>query len=381
MSSLTRFTTVLAVFCIGAGMAAPAGATVYELDEEGAALFGNVEYVVTRYEDTLLDLARQYSLGYEELVRVNPGVNPWVPGEGTQIALPAQRILPPGPREGIVVNLPEHRLYYFPKPKRGEKPIVITYPVSIGKMDWATPLGKTKVVGKTKNPAWYPPASVRKEHAQRGDPLPAVVPPGPANPLGAFSMRLGLTSGAYLIHGTNNPAAVGMAVTHGCIRMYPEDIEKLFPLVSVGTPVYLINEPVKVAFVDGELYVEAHPPVDAQGQVGEPNLDHFSGLLDTALGETTTAVHWDLARKALQAATGIPLVVGLAADVDGPEAGPLPEFQDFLPVGVPAPVDPDGAAGQADSPREDAAPLALPRAADPTSALNEHAPRAVPASH
>lgn len=335
MSSLTRFFSTLVISC-AAALSAPAGATVYELDEQGSGLFGSVEYVVTRYEDTLLDLARQHSLGYEELVRVNPGVNPWVPGEGTQIALPGQRILPPGPREGIVVNLPEHRLYYFPKPKKGEKPIVITYPVSIGKMDWATPLGKTKVVGKTKNPAWYPPASVRKEHAERGDPLPAVVPAGPDNPLGAYSMRLGLTSGAYLIHGTNNPAAVGMAVTHGCIRMYPEDIERLFPLVSVGTPVYLINEPVKVAFVDGELYVEAHPPVDAEGQVGEPNLEHFSGLLDAALGETTTAVHWDLARKALQTVTGIPLVVGLAADVDGPNpASPLESIEDFVPVGAP----------------------------------------------
>ena len=139
-------------------------------------------------------------------------------------------------------------------------------------MDWHTPLGKTKVVNKRENPTWMPPESVRKEHIANGEPpLPAVVPAGPDNPLGEYAMRLGLT-GAYLIHGTNNPIAVGMAVTHGCIRMYPEDIEELFPMVAVGTPVYLVNEPVKVAWVDGQLLLEAHPPVDAQGQTREPGL-------------------------------------------------------------------------------------------------------------
>ena len=142
---------------------------------------------------------------------------------------------------------------------------MITYPVSIGKMDWSTPLGKTRIVDKRKNPLWYPPESVRKEHAERGEPLPAVVKAGPDNPLGAYAMRLDLKPGAYLIHGTNNPIAVGMAITHGCIRMYPEDIEALFPLVPVNTPVWLINEPVKVARVNGQVWLEVHPPVDAEG--------------------------------------------------------------------------------------------------------------------
>ena len=156
---------------------------------------------------------------------------------------------------------------------------------------------------------------MRKEHIANGEPpLPAVVRPGPDNPLGAYAMRLGLPGGAYLIHGTNNPIAVGMAVTHGCIRMYPEDIAELFPMVAVGTPVYLINEPVKVAWVDGQLLLEAHPPVDAEGQTGEPDLSVFEELLEQALGDSVVAIHWDKARDELaKAARGMPVVVGLEA--------------------------------------------------------------------
>ena len=299
----------------------PAGATVYELPENGAAVFGTDEHIKSTYQDTLLDIARRYSLGYEEIIRANPHVDMWLPGEGTDILLPGRRILPPGPHEGIVVNLPEHRLYYFPKPKKGDKPVVITYPVSIGKMDWSTPLGQTQVISKQKHPSWYPPESVRKEHIANGDPLPKVVPAGPDNPLGDYAMRLAVGGGSYMLHGTNNPMAVGMAITHGCIRMYPEDVAALFPLVAVGTKVWLINDPVKVAYVDGELLLEAHPPVDNEGQTTEPNLELLSQQLDKAVGNDTAAIHWDLARDTLQAANGIPAVVGLQADLSpSPEA-------------------------------------------------------------
>lgn len=286
---------------------------MYELSPEGSTLYGSVQHTVAAYEDTLSDIGRRYSLGYEEITRVNPGVDPWLPGEGTAIVLPGQRILPATARDGIVINLPEHRLYYFPKPKKGERAVVITYPVSIGKMDWHTPLGKTKIVAKAKDPTWYPPASVRKEHAARGDPLPGAVPPGPDNPLGRHALRLAIGNGSYLIHGTNMPVAVGMAVTHGCIRMFPEDVEALFNMVPVGSPVYLINEPVKVATVNGEVFLEAHPPVNAEGQVAPIDVDQFAAMLDAALGDSTTAVHWDFALEALGSATGMPVVIGLAA--------------------------------------------------------------------
>jgi L,D-transpeptidase ErfK/SrfK len=311
-------------------LAGTSQATVFDVPADGSAVVGADTHMASVYQDTLLDIARRNSLGYYEIIRANPGVDMWLPGNGTEIMLPGRRILPPGPREGIVVNLPEHRLYYYPKAKKGEKQVVITYPVSIGKMDWKTPIGETRVIQKEKHPNWYPPEGVRKEHLANGDPLPAVVKAGPDNPLGDYAMRLAAGGGTYLIHGTNNPMAVGMAITHGCVRMYPEDVAALFPLIPVGTKVWLVNEPVKVAFVDGELLMEAHPPVDEEGQnTSEPNLDLLSQKLDQALGTTTAAIHWDFAKQALQAANGIPVVVGLQADLDAapgadPAAPPAP---------------------------------------------------------
>jgi len=296
----------------------PARGSVYALPEDGSTIIGENGSMTTVYEDSLPDLAQRYSLGYYEIIRANPAVDVWVPGAGKHLTLPGKRILPPGPRDGIVVNLPEHRLYFYPKPRRGEKPAVITYPVSIGKMDWRTPLGETRIVSKVRNPSWTPPESVRKEHAERGDILPKVVPAGPDNPLGAFAMRLAVGGGSYLIHGTNNPLAVGMAVTHGCIRMYPEDIAALFPLVPVGTKVRLVNEPVKAAWSQGQLLIEVHPPVDAEGQSIEPDLQVLEPLLDQELGNDIAAIHWDLARDTLAAATGLPTLVGLAAEPDTP---------------------------------------------------------------
>ncbi|HEX3911884.1 MAG TPA: L,D-transpeptidase family protein [Steroidobacteraceae bacterium] len=309
-----------------------ANATTYTLTDANDTVVGEDQAVVTVYEDTLYDLARKYSLGSEELIRVNPGVDPWLPGAGKKLVIPGRHILPPGPHEGIVVNLPEHRLYYYPKPKRGGPIEVITYPVSIGKMDWRTPLGVTHVIQKQKNPTWYPPESVRKEHAEAGDPLPPKVGPGPDNPLGLFAMRLAAGNGTYLIHGTNNPIAVGLAVTHGCIRMYPDDVAALFPLIAVGTEVRLINDPVKVAWVDGELYLEAHPPVDAQGQSFEPDIDQFSSLLQAAVGDTSVAIHWDYAREVLQKADGVIATVGLEAEnPNAPAPAPPPAVSPASP--------------------------------------------------
>jgi L,D-transpeptidase ErfK/SrfK len=291
----------------------PVGHAVeFPLRDDGGGLFGEVKRIRTRYEDTLIQLARQHSLGYEELVRVNKGVDPWLPGAGTEVLIPGQRLLPPGPREGIVVNLPENRLYYFPTPAKGRPPVVLTFPVSVGRMDWRTPLGVTKVVRKQKNPPWFPPESVRKEHIRRGDPpLPAVVPPGPANPLGSRAMRLDIPGGAYLIHGTNNPDAVGMAVTHGCLRMYPEDIERLFDVTPVGTRVSLINEPVKVSRFGGEVWLEVHPPVDDSGQAAAVVVETFESRLNELLGEAEVIIDWDMALRVLREASGMPVLVGL----------------------------------------------------------------------
>jgi L,D-transpeptidase ErfK/SrfK len=296
--------------------ATPTWAAVYELSDGDATLvIGEDLHIKTRYEDTLYALAREYGVGSEEITLANPRVDPWLPGAGTAIVIPGRHILPPGSRQGIVVNIPEHRLYYYPNRNVNGKRVVVTYPVSIGKMDWKTPLGETRIIQKVKDPNWYPPMSVRKEHLANGDPLPAVVPPGPQNPLGEFKMRLAVSPGDYLIHGTNNPLAVGMPVTHGCIRMYPEDIAALFPTVPLGTKVYLMNEPVKVAYVDGQLLLEVHAPVDAQGQTMNPELAEFEQLLDRALRNTTAAIDWDYAIDTLKLANGIPVTVGLEAEL------------------------------------------------------------------
>jgi L,D-transpeptidase ErfK/SrfK len=344
-----------ALFLAGAGVA---NATQYPLSSPDALMFGEVESITAHGEDTLPDLARRYSLGHEEIQRANPEVDLWLPGEGTPVLIPNQRLLPQGAREGIVVNLPEHRLYYFPKPKKGETPQVITFPVSIGKMDWNTPLGKTKVVDKRKNPTWTPPESVRREHAERGDPLPAVVKSGPDNPLGLYAMRLGITPGAYLIHGTNNPIAVGMAITHGCIRMYPEDIEALFPLVPVNTPVWLINEPVKVARVNGQVWLEVHPPVDAEGQRAEIDLEGFYALANASLGETPAAIHWDYVVSTLKEANGLPQMVGLEIDPADLPPGFTPAAPEAPPLPQPAPEAPV-------TPADPPTPVAAPAPAQP----------------
>jgi L,D-transpeptidase ErfK/SrfK len=323
--------------------AIPAGATQYELTADAPPVYGADQYIKAAYEDSLLDIARRYSVGYEEIVRANPKLDLWIPGAGADVLVPGRRILPPGPHEGIVVNLPEHRLYYYPRAKTHEKPVVITYPVSVGKMDWRTPLGQTQIINKITAPVWHPPPSVLKEHAENGDPLPKVVPAGPDNPLGEYAMRLAIHPGDYLIHGTNNPQAVGMAVTHGCIRLYPEDIEALFKVVPVGTKVWLINEPVKVAYVDGELLLEAHPQVDAEGQTMQPDLDMLSQRLDHALGTTTAAINWDLARETLQAAQGMPTLVGLQADLDAPSDPASTAPAPLAPTPMPAASDPASA--------------------------------------
>jgi len=215
-------------------------------------------FVTAKAEDTLLDVARRYDIGQNEILLVNPEIDRWLPGTDATIVIPDSRILPDTPRQGLTLNLPEYRLYYF----SGDKKTVSTYPVSIGRQDWNTPLGKTTIVTKKANPTWTPPQSIKEEHAAKGEILPDVVPAGPDNPLGLFALRLGLPG--YLIHGTNKPYGVGMRVSHGCVRMYPEDIERLFPEVNVGLPVYIVNQPVKLGWRDKKIYIEVHPQLEGE---------------------------------------------------------------------------------------------------------------------
>jgi L,D-transpeptidase ErfK/SrfK len=282
------------------------GAASYPLPSGSDNVIGEIQHVVARHEDTLLDIGRRYGVGYEEIVAANPGVDPWLPGEGAEVVIPSRYILPDKPHEGVIVSLAEHRLYYFPRPKAGEIPTVETYPISIGKMDWKTPLGLTRIVDKRVRPIWYPPESVRREHEADGRPLPRAVPPGPDNPLGEYAMRLAIPGGAYLIHGTNRPAGVGMQVTHGCIRMYPEDIEHFFKLVPVNTAVRMVDRPYKMGWRGEELYIEVHAPLEGEGSAETYSLTNITRLLVAATQDRTVAIDWARAEQAFVQASGIP---------------------------------------------------------------------------
>ena len=219
---------------------------------------GRLRYTTIQGDETLLDIARAYDLGYDEILAANPGVDPWTPPVGQRVLLPMAHVLPDAPREGLVINLAARRLYYFPPAANGQPRTVVTHPIGIGREGWATPLGKTQVARKHAAPAWTVPASIRREHAAKGDPLPAVVPPGPDNPLGSHALRLGWSS--ILIHGTNKPAGIGMRVSHGCMQLYPEDIAPLFGAVPVGTPVMVVDQPYLAGRNNNGLLIEAHAP-------------------------------------------------------------------------------------------------------------------------
>jgi len=271
-------------------------------------VIGEVKKVKARGGETLADVGRRYGVGRDEMVGANPGFdNRQRLSSGTRLVVPSQYILPPGSRKGIVINLAELRLYYYPPGQN----IVITEAVGIGREGiggWQTPTGSTEIIGKQKDPPWRPPDSVRAEAARNGTPIPRYFPPGKNNPLGEYAMRLGWTS--YLIHGTNRPDGVGSRVSAGCIRMYPEGIEALFPLISVGTSVRIINEPFKTGWLNGKLYFEAHRPL-----VEEENkyAADMAAVVKTVYNNTQyqdTFVKWSIVEKAANGFSGIPAIIG-----------------------------------------------------------------------
>lgn len=282
---------------------------VHELSA-GTDVVGSLSSLVSRYEDTLVDIGRAHNLGFEELRRANPDVDPWLPGEGVELTLPTTFILPRAERQGLVVNIAEYRVYFYYRV--GEQSFVATVPASIGRMDWATPLGRTRIVARAAQPSWYPPDSVRQEYAEDGRELPRVVPPGPDNPLGEYALRLAIPG--YLIHGTNRPAGVGMQVTHGCIRLFPEDIEWLFPRTSVGMPVQIVNQPVKFGWLDDDLYLEVHPPLEVAGEEAAGiSMTMLTEEFVRATGDRLATADWDLITAVFRAQQGIPVKVGQAA--------------------------------------------------------------------
>ncbi|HVP32816.1 MAG TPA: L,D-transpeptidase family protein [Steroidobacteraceae bacterium] len=231
----------------------PVATERFEL-EPGQSVVGEVQVVAAGKEDTLTDIARRFNVGYEEILRANPKVDPWLPGEGREIVLPTQLVLPNAPYSGVVINIAAMRIYYFPPVKAGERVVVLTHPIGIGKVGWRTPEGVTKIVRRQKDPTWRVPVSVRKEHHDNGDDLEPVIGPGPDNPLGKYAFYLQWPS--YLIHGTNKPAGVGLRSSHGCIRLYPEDIEQFYNTIPIGTQVRVVNQPFLFGWGDGRLYLQ-----------------------------------------------------------------------------------------------------------------------------
>jgi L,D-transpeptidase ErfK/SrfK len=289
--------SVLCLLLAGTNGALAGVQSSYSLANPGDGVFGQAFYVKSRYEDTLLDIGRHNGLGYDEMKFANRGVDMWVPGKGADVLVPTEYVLPDAPRQGLVLNLAEKRLYYFPSSGQ-----VATYAISIGREGWSTPLGTFSIASKVKDPTWTPPASIRAEHAAQGDILPAVVPAGPDNPLGQYAMRL--SAKGYLIHGTNKPWGLGMEVSHGCIRMYPEDIEQLFPIVPVDTPVTIVNQPFKVGWRGDELYLEVH--ASDEDKAKSPS-EVIPASIANAQG---VAVDWEAVRSAINENTGLPQLVG-----------------------------------------------------------------------
>ena len=283
----------------------PAMAAEFPLAAKQTAV-GAVEFSSTHEPDTLMDLGRRYDLGFTQLMAANRGINPWNPGNGRQITVPNFYLLPDVPRSGVVINLVEQRLYYFPPGKK----VVETFPIGIGVQGASTPIGTTQIVAKQANPVWYPPASI---HEERPD-LPLFIPAGPDNPLGAYAFRLGWPS--YLIHGTNKPDGVGRNVSHGCMHLYPEDIERLFREIPVGTLVHVVSQDVKAAWIGDELFVEVHPTkgqgdelaIDSTMTPTAPPVDLESRVTEAA-GEKADRIDWSIVRQVGLERMGIPTQV------------------------------------------------------------------------
>lgn len=306
--------SLICLFLISIVTNAPVMATTYLLPDnpDDSVIFDLSDgflYATAKEEDTLLDVARRYDIGQNEILLLNKEVDRWLPGAGTQVRLPNFRVLPKTSKTGLILNLPEYRMYYYPPARKNSSKIVITHPISIGRQDWNTPLGITKIIRKTKNPSWIPPESIKKEHAEQGDPLPDVVPAGEDNPLGLYKMTLGIPG--YLIHSTNKPYGVGMRVSHGCVRMYPEDIEQLFPEVDIGLPVHIVNQPIKVGWLNNAMYIEVHPELEEKNADYDNQLSNALDLITQANNDQMPLIDGAILKKALKEQNGIPVIISL----------------------------------------------------------------------
>ncbi|EKS6940129.1 L,D-transpeptidase family protein [Enterobacter roggenkampii] len=286
----------------------------YPLPPAGSRLIGqNQTYTIQEGDNKLQTIARRFNTAAQVILETNNTIAPVNPAPGTVITIPSQMLLPDTPREGIVVNLAELRLYYFPPGQN----IVQVYPLGIGQLGLETPVTTTRVSQKIPNPTWTPTPGIRARSLEQGIKLPPVVPAGPNNPLGRFALRLGVGNGEYLIHGTSAPDSVGLRVSSGCMRMNAPDIKALFEQVRVGTRVQIINEPVKFSVEpDGKRYIEVHRPL-AQVEGENPQVSPITHSADFAAFVSQAGSDKALIDKALSRRAGIPVIVSSGS---GPSA-------------------------------------------------------------
>ncbi len=270
---------------------------------KGDDVVGRLALIKLEKEDTLPDIARHFSLGGSAVGAANPGVDVWVPEAGKHILLPLSFILPDTLRKGIVINLAAMRLFHF---KEDDKELAVsTYPVGIGTVERPSPLGRMYIQRKMYQPIWHVPASIAEDHRKKGDPLPPKVLPGPLNPLGEYALYL--SKGSYLIHGTNKPASIGLSATNGCIRLYPEDIKRLFENTPIRTSVSIVRQPYLVGLRDGVVYLEAHTPPPEE--VGTGELDKAFAKLRSIAKESGGTLDWEKIKRVIVEARGYPVPV------------------------------------------------------------------------
>lgn len=306
---------LLLTFCAVLAFSAPANAAKKADEKKTAAAYdlpyiGDMLEFTTKYEDTFVKIARDHDLGYVEVRAANPDIDPWLPGAGTKLVLPAMHILPDAPHKGVVINLPEMRLFVY-----SEAGKVTTVPIGIGREGLSTPVGETKIMRKVVGPIWHPTARMKKD-----DPtLPDSVPPGPENPMGTHALYLGWNE--YAIHGTDKPYGIGRRVSSGCIRLYPEDIIRVYNMVPVDSSVQVVNQPVKAALIDGTVYVEAHTSVEQATRMenlGGLPLYEFNDddmkMITKVAGDLADRLDWSEVRRVIRQRRGYPIAIPLVEE-------------------------------------------------------------------
>lgn len=301
---IKKLIVACAVFCVN-----PVVALTFTIDKN-SDIVGEVQYVTAQKGDTLYTIGRAHDIGLLEMQEANPKIKSEKIKVGTTVLVPTQFILPPGERNGIVVNLAELRVYYFSP----DQQTVVTHPLGVGRLGWRTPIGETTIVRKRAHPTWTPPDSIRAYEESKGVTLPDVVPAGPNNPLGEYAMNLGWQN--YLMHGTNKPSSVGIRSSSGCMRMYPEDIKNLFNLVEVGTKVRVIYEPYKLGIKDGKLFLEAHElfPENYYNINHDDKFDLLQESINEIQYSNSSQINWNAAKELIHETYGYPVdITGVSA--------------------------------------------------------------------